>query len=180
MGSWLWRTADNVLPTAIAMAHHKHQKASTPNKTVVATNRRAGFDYSLGDRFEAGLVLVGSEVKSLRLRAAGITEAWVCITRGEAYLEGMRISVLDHAAYGHTSERRSRKLLLHRKEIAAIQRSIERDGMTVVATKVYFRHGKAKVELAIASGKKMVDKREAIKHRDAEREARVALRERNR
>ena len=70
---------------------------------LIATNRRASFDYELGDRYEAGLVLLGSEVKSLRNRAAGIGEAWACIIHGEAFIEGMRISVLDHAAYGHTN-----------------------------------------------------------------------------
>ena len=162
------------------MARRKQKKTDAPGELVVATNRRASFDYALGDRFEAGLVLLGSEVKSLRNRAAGITEAWACISHGEAFLEGMRVSVLDHAAYGHTSERRSRKLLLHRKEIATLQRATERDGMTVVATKLYFRNGMVKVELAIASGKKVTDKREAIKNHDAEREARIAVRERNR
>jgi SsrA-binding protein len=162
------------------MARHKQKDKLEPGVTLVATNRRAGFDYELGDRFEAGLVLLGSEVKSLRSRAAGIAEAWASIVNGEAFLEGMRISVLDHAAYGHTNERRTRKLLLHHKEIVALQNAIDRGGMTVVATKLYFRNGKAKVELAIARGKKKTDKREAIKDRDAEREARVAMRERNR
>jgi SsrA-binding protein len=162
------------------MARHKQKDKLEPGVTLVATNRRAGFDYELGDRFEAGLVLLGSEVKSLRSRAAGIAEAWASVVNGEAFLEGMRISVLDHAAYGHTNERRTRKLLLHHKEIVAIQNAIDRGGMTVVATKLYFRNGKAKVELAIARGKKKTDKREAIKDRDAEREARVAMRERNR
>jgi SsrA-binding protein len=162
------------------MARHKQKDKLEPGVTLVATNRRASFDYELGDRFEAGLVLLGSEVKSLRSRAAGIAEAWASVVNGEAFLEGMRISVLDHAAYGHTNERRTRKLLLHHKEIVALQNAIDRGGMTVVATKLYFRNGKAKVELAIARGKKKTDKREAIKDRDAEREARVAMRERNR
>ncbi len=162
------------------MGRHKQKDKLEPGVTLVATNRRAGFDYELGDRFEAGLVLLGSEVKSLRSRAAGIAEAWASVINGEVFLEGMRISVLDHAAYGHTNERRTRKLLLHHKEIVALQNAIDRGGMTVVATKLYFRNGKAKVELAIARGKKKTDKREAIKDRDAEREARVAMRERNR
>ena len=162
------------------MTRPKHKATAKPGTKLIASNRRASFDYALEERFEAGLVLIGSEVKSLRNRAAGITEAWACVINGEAFLEGMRISLLNHAAFGHTSERRSRKLLLHRKEITKIQSAIERGGMTVVATKVYFRHGKAKVELAIAKGKKTTDKRANIKERDAERDARVALRERNR
>ncbi|MCL2825759.1 MAG: SsrA-binding protein SmpB [Polyangiaceae bacterium] len=162
------------------MAPRKKKETNKSDTKPIATNRKASFDYELGDRFEAGLVLVGSEVKSLRSRTAGITEAWACVRSGEAFLEGMRISILDHAAYGHTSERRARKLLLHRKEIRTIQSAIDRDGMTVVATKVYFRNGKAKVQLALASGKRKADKRETIKQRDAERDERVSLRERNR
>ena len=157
------------------MARRKHKETVEPGVKLIATNRRASFDYELGERYEAGLVLLGSEVKSLRNRAAGIGEAWAAIRNGEAFLEGMRISVLDHAAYGHTNERRTRKLLLNRREIEALRNAIERGGLTVVATKLYFRDGKAKVELAIARGKKMADKRQAIKDRDAEREARAAM-----
>lgn len=157
------------------MARRKHKETLEPGMKLVATNRRASFDYELGERYEAGLVLLGSEVKSLRSRAAGIAEAWATIRNGEAFIEGMRISVLDHAAYGHTSERRTRKLLLNRREIEALRSAIERGGLTVVATRLYFRDGKAKVELAIARGKKKADKRQAIKDRDAEREARAAM-----
>lgn len=160
------------------MARRKQKETLEPGVKLIATNRRASFDYELGDRYEAGLVLIGSEVKSLRNRAAGISEAWACIINGEAFIEGMRISVLDHAAYGHTNERRSRKLLLNRREIEALRNEIERGGLTVVATKLYFRDGKAKVELAVARGRKKADKRQAIKDRDAEREARAAMRRR--
>ncbi len=157
------------------MARRKQKETLEPGVKLIATNRRASFDYELGERFEAGLVLLGSEVKSLRNRAAGIGEAWATVRGTEAFVEGMRISILDHAAYGHTHERRSRKLLLHRREIDALRNAIERGGMTVVATRLYFRDGKAKVELAIGRGRKKVDKRQAIKDRDAEREARAAM-----
>ncbi|HPB95287.1 MAG TPA: SsrA-binding protein SmpB [Polyangiaceae bacterium] len=162
------------------MAKPSKKENLEPGMTLIATNRRASFDYELGERFEAGLVLLGSEVKSLRSRAVGISEAWASIVQGEAYIEGMRISILDHAAYGHTQERRSRKLLLHRKEILALEKAIDRGGMTVVATRLYFRNGKAKIELAIARGKRKTDKREAIKDRDAAREAQILMREKNR
>jgi len=158
------------------MARRKQKDTLEPGMKLIATNRRASFDFELGDRYEAGLVLLGSEVKSLRNRAAGIAEAWATIRNGEAFIEGMRISVLDHAAYGHTNERRPRKLLLNRREIEALRNAIERGGLTVVATRLYFRDGKAKVELAIARGKKKTDKRQAIKDRDADREARAAMR----
>ncbi len=160
------------------MARRKQKDSLEPGVTLIATNRKASFDFELGERYEAGLVLIGSEVKSLRNRAAGITEAWASIHNGEAFIEGMRISVLDHAAYGHLNERRSRKLLLHRKEIDVLRNAIDRGGMTVVATRLYFRNGKAKIELAIARGRKKADKREAIKDRDAERDARAELRRR--
>jgi len=141
---------------------------------VVATNRRAGFDYELTERFEAGLVLIGSEVKSLRLRNVNISEAWAQVRGGEAFVEGMRIGVLAHAAFGH-KEDRARKLLLHRKQIEQLMDAIDRKGLTVVVTRLYFRDGKAKVELALARGRSKGDKREAIKSRDADREARAAI-----
>jgi SsrA-binding protein len=151
-------------------------KSETPEAGVkiVATNRRARFDYDLGERYEAGLVLVGSEVKSLRNGSANIAEAWACVERGEAFVEGMRIPVLKHAAFGHVEDR-TRKLLLNRREIDAIRREIEQKGMTVVLTRLYFRSGRAKVELAIAKGRRKGDRREAIKGREAEREARAAV-----
>lgn len=158
------------------MARRKQKDTLEPGMKLIATNRRASFDFELGDRYEAGLVLLGSEVKSLRNRAAGIAESWATIRNGEAFIEGMRISVLDHAAYGHSNERRPRKLLLNRREIETLRNAIERGGLTVVATRLYFRDGKAKVELAIARGKKQTDKRQAIKDRDADREARAAMR----
>ena len=118
-----------VLIALAPMARRKHKETVEPGVKLVATNRRASFDYELGERYEAGLVLLGSEVKSLRNRAAGIGEAWATIRNGEAFLEGMRISVLDHAAYGHTNERRTRKLLLNRREIEALRNAIERGGL---------------------------------------------------
>ena len=153
------------------MAKRKAKDSLDANATLLASNRKAGFDYELGDRFEAGLVLLGSEIKSIRQRLVGITEAWVAVRDNQAYVEGMRVQILQHAAFGHTSETRSRKLLLHRKEITTLRNAIERGGMTVVATRLYLRDGRAKLEIAIARGKKAFDKREAIKDRDAQRDA---------
>lgn len=141
---------------------------------LIATNRRAAFDYELTEKFEAGLVLIGSEVKSLRHRSVNIAEAWAAIRNGEAFVEGMRIGVLLHAAFGH-KEDRNRKLLLHRREIVQLQEAIDRKGLTVVVTRLYFRDGHAKVELALAKGRSKGDKREAIKSRDAKREAQAAI-----
>ncbi|MEM1030710.1 MAG: SsrA-binding protein SmpB [Myxococcota bacterium] len=142
---------------------------------IVAVNRRAKFDYELGDKFEAGLVLVGSEVKMLRETTADLTEAYVAIARGpEAWVHGLNIPERTGAAWGHRGKR-TRKLLLHRHEIEHIKRAVERDGMTAVATRLYFRGGRAKLEFALARGKAKVDKRQSIKARDAEREARAAI-----
>lgn len=141
---------------------------------LVARNRRAGFDYELDVRMEAGLVLMGSEVKVLRNRSADLSDAWCSVQDGEAFINGLNIPELSGAAYGHQAKRR-RKLLLHAREIAQLQRGIERQGLTVVATRLYFRNGRAKVEIALAKGKKKVDKRRTLREREADREAEAAL-----
>jgi SsrA-binding protein len=145
-----------------------------PTVKPIATNRRASFDYELGTRYEAGLVLSGSEVKSLRVGSANLTDAWVAIRNGEAFIDGMRIPVLQHAAFGH-AENRPRKLLLHDHEIRELQNEIDRKGMTIIATRLYFRMGRVKLEVAVAKGRRKGDKREAIKDKEAEREARQAM-----
>lgn len=155
------------------MASKKPAQAD-PDVKNIAVNRRASFDYELGARYEAGVSLIGSEVKSLRVAAANISEAWAAIRNGEAFVEGMRIPSLRHAAFGHT-EKRTRKLLLHKREIDTLQSEIERKGMTIVVTRIYFRKGNVKLELAVARAKKTHDKREAIKDREAQREARAAI-----
>jgi SsrA-binding protein len=141
---------------------------------LIARNKRASFDYELGERFEAGLVLLGSEVKMLREGAAELSEAWCSLEHGEAFLKGTNIPVLPGAAFGH-EPKRARKLLLHAREIESLKRGVEREGMTVVATRLYFKEGRVKVELALAKGKKTFDKRESMKQKDAEREARAAV-----
>jgi len=142
---------------------------------LVSRNRRAFFDYEIGETVEAGLVLIGSEVRSLRENGADLGDAWVDINRGEAWIRGLRIPPLKHAAFGH-EERRARKLLLHGYQIDRMRGAIERDGMTVVATKCYFKNNRAKLEIALARGKKRHDKRQSLRKKDAEREARVAAR----
>lgn len=153
----------------------KGGKKKKQGENVLATNRRARFDYELGDRYEAGLVLIGSEARSLRETAPGINEAFIDVDRnGEAWIKQMRIATVKHAAFGHT-ELRPRKLLLHRTELNRIRAALERDGMTAVPTKIYYKQGRAKLELALAKGKKLHDKRETIKRRTEEREARAAI-----
>lgn len=150
-------------------------KQNKSGDRVLATNRRAKFDYELGDKYEAGIVLIGSEARALRDTAPGINDAFIDVDRqGEAWVKQMRIAQMKHAAFGHT-ETRSRKLLLHRAELNKIRAAIERDGMTAVPTKVYYKDGRAKIELALAKGKKLHDKRQSIKDRTEEREARAAM-----
>ncbi len=145
-----------------------------PGEKLIVRNRRATFDYELGDRFEAGLVLIGSEVKMLRHGTADLTDAWCAIEQGEAWLKGVNIPELPGTLFGH-EPKRPRKLLLHQREIEVIQRGLARDGMTIAAVRLYFKEGRVKVEIALARGKKTLDKREALKEKDAEREARVAM-----
>jgi SsrA-binding protein len=145
-----------------------------PGEKLIVRNKRASFDYELGERFEAGLVLIGSEVKMLREGAANLTDSWCAIEGGEAFLKGANIPVMPGAAFGHEAKR-PRKLLLHAREIEEIARHVAREGMTVVATRLYFKDGRAKAEIALARGKKRVDKREALKEREAERETRAEI-----
>jgi SsrA-binding protein len=160
------------------MAKRKKKEAPPPVEAfgdkVVSQNKRARFDYELGERYEAGIVLVGSEVKMLRQVSADLSDAYVRIERGEAWIHGMNVPERQGAAWGHAAKR-SRKLLLHKHQIEQIQRATEREGMTCVATRLYFRGGRAKVEIALARGKARVDKRETIKEREADREARAAI-----
>jgi SsrA-binding protein len=145
-----------------------------PGEKLIVKNRRAPFDYELGERFEAGVALIGSEVKMLREGKADLTDSWCAIERGEAFLKGVNIPEMPGAAFGHEAKR-SRKLLLHKEEIEQIERALTREGMTVAATRIYFKDGRVKVELALARGKKAADKRQAMREREDEREARQAM-----
>lgn len=133
-------------------------------------NRRASFDYHLLDRFEAGLQLTGSEVKSLRSGGGSIAEAFARFENGEVFLEGMNIPTYEQASYNNHEPKRRRKLLLHRREIAEIAKGLERKGLTVVPTKLYFKDGWAKVEVALAQGKQKHDKRRDEAKKDAQRQ----------
>jgi SsrA-binding protein len=161
------------------MGRRRKQKDVAPpverhGDRLVARNKRASFDFELGDRFEAGLVLIGSEVKMLRQATADLSDAYVRIEHGEAWVHGVNIPEMPGAAYGHQAKR-SRKLLLHRHQIEQIQRAVERQGMTAVATRLYFRGGRAKLEIALARGKRKIDKRQTMKEREADREAQAAI-----
>ncbi len=138
----------------------------------IANNRRARFEYELLDRFEAGIVLLGTEVKSLREGKVTLGDAYCAIDReGEVYLRDAHISPYSHGTHTNHDPLRPRKLLLNRKEIRRLAQRIREKGLTVVPTRMYFKRGKAKVEIALAKGKKQYDKRKRIKDRDQQRES---------
>jgi SsrA-binding protein len=148
---------------------------------LVAQNRRARHDYAIEDVYEAGLVLTGTEVKTLRNGRATIGEAYASIDdNGEAWLINANIPEYEFGTWRNHSARRTRKLLLNRKEIAKISRALEGAGRTLIPLSLYFKDGYAMVEIAVATGKKDWDKRRDIADRDAKREAERALATRNR
>jgi len=149
---------------------------SSSSDRLISKNRRAHFDYELGERYEAGLVLIGSEARSLREHSADLRDAWVDIDpRNEAWVKGLKIPEMTHAAFGH-EEKRPRKLLLHSEQIHKLRGKLEAEGMTLVVTQCYFKQGRVKLEIALARGKKKYDKRRAVKEREATREAQAAIR----
>jgi SsrA-binding protein len=146
---------------------------------TIATNRRARFDYHILDTYEAGLVLLGSEVKSLREGRASLRDGYAIVKDGEMFLIGCRISPYPFARGGGHEPDRTRKLLLNRREIDRIRIQVEERGRTVVPVRLYFKDGKAKVEIAVAKGKDRYDKRETLKRRQADREMERAMRYRS-
>lgn len=146
------------------------KNASETEKVSVARNKRARFDYHLLETFEAGIVLGGTEVKSLRSGKASIADAYGIVREGEVFLLNAHIQPYESRGYANHEPTRSRKLLLHRREIRRLIGAVEREGLTLIPLELYFRKGVAKVALALAKGKKQHDKRETEKRRDAERE----------
>lgn len=147
---------------------------------IIARNKKARHDFKILDTYEAGLVLAGTEVKSLRAGHASLVDAFATVDEGEIWLRQANIPEYSHGSVFNHSARRTRKLLLNRREISRIQRALESSGTTLIPLSIYFKDGYAKVELAIAEGKREFDKRETIKKRDADREAARALAVRNR
>jgi SsrA-binding protein len=147
-------------------------------RQVVASNRRAKFDYEIIDTFEAGMVLLGSEVKSLREGKASINEAYASESHGELWLESMNIPPYTYAREGGHEPTRPRKLLLHKREITRIGEKLREQSLTLIPTRVYFSNGRAKVELALGKGKRSIDKRQSIKKREQQREMDRAQRHR--
>ena len=147
---------------------------------VVTENRKVRHNYHLEEFYEAGLVLLGTEVKSLRDGRANLTDSYCDVADGELWLIGAHISPYSHGTHSNHEPRRPRKLLLHKREIKKLIGRIVERGYTLVPTKLYFRRGLAKVEIALARGKRAPDKREAMKRRVQEREMERALKEHGR
>jgi SsrA-binding protein len=154
--------------------------ADDPARKLVASNRRARFDYEILDTLEAGIELRGPEVKSLRAGKASLNEAYAVLRAGEAFLVNAHINPYEQAGRENADPRRERRLLLHKREILRLQGQVAERGRTLVPLALYFRSGRAKVELALARGKKRFDKRETIQRREQEREVARALRTRGR
>ena len=137
---------------------------------TIAENRRARFDYELLDRFEAGLVLTGTEVKSLRSGRATLAQSYADVRNGEVWLNGMEIATYDQGNRANHEPMRSRKLLLHKREIERLNATVREKGLTIVPTRLYFKEGRVKVEVAVGRGKDRGDKRQTIADRDAKRQ----------
>jgi SsrA-binding protein len=152
--------------------------AADQGKKIIASNRRARHDYAIEDTVEAGLVLTGTEVKSLRAGRATLTEGFGQITNNEAWLHGVHIPEYTQGTWTNHEPRRIRKLLLHRREIDRLAHSIQERGLTLVPLSLYFSDGKVKIELALARGKRAYDKRQDLAKRDAAREIDRELRRR--
>ena len=154
--------------------------AKERGRKLVAQNRKARHDYHIGDTYEAGIVLSGTEVKSLREGRANLADAYATVDDGEVWLRAAHIPEYSHGTWTNHTARRSRKLLLNRKEITRIERGLETSGTTLVPLALYFSDGYAKVEIALATGKRAYDKRQSIAERESKREAERALAARNR
>ncbi|MGZ4438176.1 MAG: SsrA-binding protein SmpB [Nocardioides sp.] len=149
--------------------------AKEQGRKMIAQNKKARHDYLIEDTFEAGLVLMGTEVKSLRMGRASLVDGFVDIDGGEAWLHGVHIPEYAQGTWTNHSARRKRKLLLNRVEIDKIERRVSEKGLTIVPLAMYFVDGRAKIEIALAKGKKSWDKRQALAERQANRETEQAV-----
>ena len=147
-------------------------------RTIVANNKKARHDYVIEDVVEAGIVLSGTEVKALRMGRASLLDGYAAIDRGEAWLENVHIPEYFQGTWNNHAPRRKRKLLLHKEEILRLEAKTREKGHTVVPLQLYFLDGRAKVEIALARGKKEYDKRQALREKQDNREAHRAIRQR--
>jgi len=157
--------------TRVAQAGKKQGE----DERLIVSNRRAPFDYFIEDTYEGGLVLLGSEVKSMRDGKVDIVDAFATVERGEMWLKQLYVAPFEQARAFPHEPRRSRKVLLHAREIEQMGKAVARGGYTVVPLRLYFKRGRVKVLLGLGKGKKVHDKRAAMASRDANREARAAL-----
>lgn len=146
---------------------------------IIAENRKARHDYHIEETFEAGIALTGTEVKSLRLGRANLGDSYAVVENGELFLYNMHISPYTHGNMFNHEPKRTRKLLMHKREIMRLLGQTQEKGYTLIPLKAYFRRGKAKIELGLAKGKKLYDKREAIARRDEKRRIDRILKEQN-
>ena len=137
---------------------------------IIANNKKASYEYFLSDFLECGIVLQGTEIKSLRVNGASLSDSYVIIRNGEMFILGMNIAQYDKGNIFNHEPTRTRKLLLHKEEIEKYNRKVQEKGFTIMSSKIYFRNGKAKVEIALAKGKKLYDKREVEKNKSINRE----------
>tara|TARA_Y100000768_G_scaffold124096_1_gene91906 strand:- start:113 stop:559 length:447 start_codon:yes stop_codon:yes gene_type:complete len=144
-------------------------------KTVVSTNRKAYHEFHILENFEAGIQLKGSEVKSIREGSVSLKQSYIVTRRGEAWIKALHIPSYSHTGYDGHDPLRNRKLLLHKREILKIDAKLAEKGLTAVPTKLYFKGGLVKIELGLAKGKKLYDKRASKKKRDVERDIQRAL-----
>lgn len=148
------------------------EKKKSPQNPTITVNRKARYDYHLRDRYEVGIVLQGAEVKAIRNGQFNLTDSYAQITDGEVFLIDAFIGMYDQANRMNHEPKRPRKLLLHRREIKKLERLVRAKGMTLIPTRAYFNGGKVKLELAVAEGKRLYDKRDKIEREQANREIR--------
>jgi SsrA-binding protein len=150
------------------------------SEPLIAENRKAHFDYHILETFEAGIVLLGTEVKGIREGRANLRDSFARVEQGEVWLYNVHISPYSHRGYVDHDPKRRRKLLLHRQEIRKLIGKTVEKGLTLVPTRLYFKNGRVKITLALARGKQVHDKRETIRRREVDRETRAMVKERRR
>ena len=155
-------------------------KARAAAQRMIAENRKARHDYHVLESWEAGLVLLGTEVKAIREGRVNLRDSYARVDRGEVWLENVHISPYSHTGYAHHEERRQRKLLLHEHEIRKMAVRVAEKGLTLVPLQMYYKNGRVKVQLALVKGKQLHDKRETIRRREVDRETRAAVKTRSR
>lgn len=162
------------------MERQKPRKEKDDTETLIADNRKAFHDYHILETFEAGIALLGTEVKGIREGKANLRDSYARVDQAEVWLYNVHINPYSHRGYADHDPRRRRKLLLHRQEIRKLVGQVTIKGLTLVPTRLYFKNGKVKVTLALARGKQAHDKRETIRRREVERETRAMVKERRR